>query len=565
MQYSPSEDDATDSDVSILSPDDIRDYNPDQILPQPAKAIKKIRDWLKPTPYDVVGGEFRKHLLSHAPGTGDWLTLSATYQEWLNGQDHGLLWIRGIPGSGKSVMAAKLVDELAKLNPGCPVLYFFFRQIIDANHEPQALLRDWMDQILKYSPPLQNQLLKYVNDGRTTNSISMEDMWGDLRAALSSLPGKVFCIADALDEMDQGNDTFLQALGSLGQFMPAKVKVLITSRPVPSVEGPLRKTSGLHIRLQENLVDIDISNYVDLMLAKSNIPGSDWKVIREAVPGRANGLFLYAKLAMDAFLEPGADIKSVIGQLPVDLNTLYTDLLNEHAKRSGVESRVQHLILQVVTHATRPLRLLELTDLVMVVNPDENARNVKDTKNLIRAACGPLLEILADETVSVIHHSFTEYLKGTTRTQDSSGYPVLSIGSTHTHLALACLHYLQNGCLDAPEDAEDDDSFDDSPQRVQLRLKHPFLEYAAENWYHHARQSDNAGHSQTEINVQIRNFLSLEGKIKNWLPMRAYELPKDLGNYLHFHVPAKTGLISYFREALASDVPASQDHRKSAL
>ncbi|CAH0050929.1 unnamed protein product [Clonostachys solani] len=567
MQSLPNEDDATDSDVRILTHDDIRDYNPDQSQPQPARTIKNIRIWLRPTPYDVVGGEFRKHLVSHAPGTGDWLTSSATYQDWLHGQDHGLFWIRGIPGSGKSVMAARLVDELAKLNPGCPVLYFFFRQIIDANHEPQALLRDWMNQLLEYSPPLQGKLLnKYVNRGRTTGSVSMADLWGDLRAALASLPGKVFCIADALDEMDQGNDAFLQALGSLGQFMPAKVKVLITSRPVPSVEGPLRKAPGLHVRLQESLVDVDISNYVDLMLAKSSIPESDWKVIREAVPGRANGLFLYAKLAMDAFLKPGADIKSVIGQLPVDLNALYTDLLNDQAKRSAVEPRVQHLILQAVTHATRPLRLLELTDLVMVANPDNNARNVKDTKSLIRAACGPLLELLADETVSVIHHSFTEYLKGTTRTQDSSGYPILSFGSTHAQLALACLHYLQSGCLEESEDTEeDDDPSDPSPKRVQLRLKHPFLEYASQNWYHHARQSENAGHSQTEINVQIRSFLSLEGKIRNWLPMEAYQLPKVLGIYLHLHVPAQTGLISYFREALASDVPASQNHRKTAL
>ncbi|VUC28183.1 unnamed protein product [Clonostachys rosea] len=565
MQNQLNKDAAIDSDMGILTHDDIRDYNPEQILPQPAEQIKRIRDWLKPTPYDVVGGEFRKHLVSHAPGTGDWLTSSATYQEWLHGQDHGLLWIRGIPGSGKSVMAARLVDELAQRYPGCPVLYFFFRQIIDANHEPQALLRDWMDQILEYSPPLQKQLLQHVNGNRTTNSISMEDMWADLRVALSSLPGKVVCIADALDEMDQGNDTFLQALGSLGQFMPAKVKVLITSRPVPSVEGPLRKTPSLHVRLQENLVDVDISTYVDLMLAKSSIPESYWKVIQEAVPGRANGLFLYANLAMDAFLEPGADIASVIGQLPVDLNALYTDLLNEHAHRSGVEHQVQHLILQAVTHATRPLRLLELTDLVMVANPDKTARNVKDTKNLIRAACGPLLEILADETVSVIHHSFTEYLKGTTRMGDFSGYPILSVGPTHTQLALACLHYLQSGCLGGPEDPEDDNTYSSNSKTVQSRLKYPFLEYAAKNWYHHARQSNNAGQSQAEMNVQIRNFLSMGDKARNWLPIESYELPKVLGNYLHLHVPAKTGLISYFRETLANDVPASEEHRTTAL
>lgn len=63
----------------------------------------------------------------------------------------------------------------------------------------------------------------------------------------------------------------------------------------------------------------------------------------------------------------------------------------------------------------RPLRLLELAEMVKSNNPDGQTLDLKDAKNLIRAGCGPLLEILAEETVSFIHHSFTEYLKGTTR------------------------------------------------------------------------------------------------------------------------------------------------------
>lgn len=300
------ESNASDEDIDavLIGRDDISDYNPEQILPELPDVIAKIRDWLQPTAYDIAGGEYRKHISSHVAGTGAWLTSSDVYQKWLQSDEHSLLWIKGIPGSGKSVMAAKLIHDLAQSNPTCPVLFFFFRQIIDANHEPRALLRDWLDQILNYSPPLQKQLKVYIKEDRSLESISTEDLWKHLRLAFASLPDKVFCVADALDEIDQGHEEFIQTLGKLGHWRPKTVKVLITSRPVPNVEVPLRTVHGLQLRLQETLVDMDISTYVHFVLSKSDIPKTDWETIANAVPGRANGLFLYAKLAMDAFIEP---------------------------------------------------------------------------------------------------------------------------------------------------------------------------------------------------------------------------------------------------------------------
>ena len=113
-------------DAVVVDRDDISNYNPEQILPESPDEIKKIRVWLKPTDYSLESGEFRKHLTSYLPGTGNWFTSSTTYREWLEGDEHGLLWIKGIPGSGKSVAAAHLVDELSQSNPTSPVLYFFF-------------------------------------------------------------------------------------------------------------------------------------------------------------------------------------------------------------------------------------------------------------------------------------------------------------------------------------------------------------------------------------------------------------------------------------------------------
>ncbi|KAL6872832.1 ankyrin repeat-containing domain protein [Trichoderma novae-zelandiae] len=573
-------------DAVFISQDDISDDNPEQLLPEPPEIIDKIREWLQPTAYDIAGGEYRRHLSSHATGTGHWLTSSDAYKKWLNSEEHGLLWIKGIPGCGKSVMAANLIDELAKSHPASPVLFFFFRQIIDANHEPRALLRDWMDQLLSYSPPLQKQLKTHVQAYRPPESVSLEDMWKHLRLAFASLPGKVFCVADALDEIDRGHDEFLRALGELGRWLPKTVKVLITSRSVASVEVPLRNTPCLNIRLQEALVDMDISTYVHFTLSRSGIPKSDWQVISDAVPGRANGLFLYAKLAMDAFLEPGVDIITVLSKLPTDLNALYTDLLTEHAQRSGVPEDIQHVILESVTHATQPLRLLELAEMIRISFRGGSTRDIKATKDLIRAACGPSLEILPDETVSVIHHSFTEYLKGITRSDESlqPGYSVLHPGPTHAQLAVKCILHLQSGCLSSAV-LDTDEVIDDQSHvqwdrggghrkykrrvqdaEVRMRLQYPFFEYAASNWHLHIAKSEAAGYDQPEMNAKLNELFGDGDDMKAWLQMRWPENSVGARKVTKLHIAAKLGLLSYTEELLGkSDADVADIYDKTPI
>lgn len=145
-------------DTVVIDRDDISNFNPEQILPESPEVIQKLRTWLRPTDYTTDSSDYHKHLSCHVTGTGSWLTSGGVYRQWSEGDEHGLLWIKGIPGSGKSVLAAHLVDELSQSHPGVPVLYFFFRQIIDANHKPEDLVHDWLDQILKFSPPLQKRL-----------------------------------------------------------------------------------------------------------------------------------------------------------------------------------------------------------------------------------------------------------------------------------------------------------------------------------------------------------------------------------------------------------------------
>lgn len=558
---SPSDDEAV-----IIDGDDVSNYNPEHILPESPEVIRKLRAWLKPTLYDLESSEYRKHLSSHAQGTGNWLRNGHSYKDWLQRKDTGLLWIKGIPGSGKSVLASSIIKEISANDQRSPVLYFFFRQIIDANHEPVALLRDWLDQILEYSPPLQKKLKGYVvkeeygDKTRPLNTMSMQDLWDDLRLALSGLPGRVYCVADALDEMDSGNDTFLQALAELGSWNPSKVKVLITSRPVPAVEGPLRHAKCSQIRLQENMVDADISTFVRQVLENSNVCHDNQQLIQEAIPGRANGLFLYARLAMNAFLEPGANIKAVLDSLPANMNQMYTDLLHEHSHRSGVPDTIQRLILQCATHATRPLRLLEIAEMINVTYND-NDRDLRSTKDLVRAACGPLLEILPDETVCVIHHSFTEYLKGMTRSPDDDGYPILHFGEAHARLGSACLAYFLSGVFDEVEKAQD-------TKDINLKLKYPFLAYALDNWHVHVARSTAAGHNQTGINLSLEKLMRYPGSTKTWTILQWFTVGDANSGITPLHVAAAHGLTAYARHLLSSptvDVDTVDSHGKTPL
>ncbi|KXX81619.1 Ankyrin-2 [Madurella mycetomatis] len=552
---------SSDEDVSLIGMDDVSNYNPDHILPETPAVINKIRQWLDPTPYRHDGGEYHRHLASHAEGTGRWLTATENYRKWHAGSDHGLLWIKGIPGSGKSVFAATLADALAR--EGHPVLFFFFRQIIDANHKPMQLLRDWLDQVLEYSPPLQRNLKAYVDEdrpdlNRDLESVGIDDLWKHLKTALAHI-SRVYLVADALDEMDKDNDKFLSALASLGMWKPAEVKVLITSRPVSTVEAPLREFPALRIRLEERFVDVDIATYVQRGLESSTISAQDRALIKEAVPGRANGLFLYAKLAMDAFLEPGADVQHVLRTLPADLNAMYTDLLREHARRSGVPSDVQRLLLCWVTHATRPLRLIEMAEMISVTHNVARCHgDLKSAKALVRAACGPLLEIHPNETVSVVHHSLTEFLLGSTRPAgDTTSFPVLMPGPTHEQLGLSCIQYLlSSGCLDGsgPVRETETDSWMRAPRRgshARIRLEFPFAEYASRNWSLHVAKAASDDLASATLLSAMDSFFTPGSRLSAWLDTEWKPLATK--GVMPCHIAARYGLTLYLGRLIRRD------------
>ncbi|KAI9875001.1 MAG: hypothetical protein M1823_007565, partial [Watsoniomyces obsoletus] len=166
--------------------------------------VNKIRTWLNPTNYTASSSEYHRHLSSQAPGTGEWIRETSQFKQWHSSDSHGSIWIKAVPGAGKSVVAASMVDSLAR-NEGVPVLYFFFRQIIETNRQSRSLLRDWLCQLLHASEIIQISLWDLIEDKKALETVSTDQLWKMLLSGLRSVE-KAYILVDALDEMDLDND-----------------------------------------------------------------------------------------------------------------------------------------------------------------------------------------------------------------------------------------------------------------------------------------------------------------------------------------------------------------------
>lgn len=541
------------------------------------EALAQTQAWLQPTDYMAESGEFNRHLSSHAPGTGLWICDTPRFHQWYDSEGHGSLWIKGVPGAGKSVIAASMVEHLKNID-NAPVLFFFFRYIISANRRPRSLVRDWLAQLLPYSLRLQATLQTLI--GGELDDMSDEQLWEYLLIGLSSVQ-KAYCIVDALDEMELlPNDGFLRRLNNLATFRPQSVKLLMTSRPKQFLQSSLRDASIVHISLEQDLVGKDIAVFV-LHRLGAVIKADDEEVLRESLAStictRSRGLFLYARLLLDQIvptlqLTQTLDVDKLANSLPIGLEEMYNSMLFQQAESLNIETCIQVFLLECVTHSARTLRLNELASVLPCAFSPSEIPDIP--KAIARSACTPLLEILEDETVQVIHHSFTEFLIDAERITKCSQdikrqFPVLNSNDVHRKLMMICLTYLQSGALRPNKKArgkaaggsnwsecakcgewhcecsEDEEwCFD----YQQARLQYTFLEYAADYWAYHASYYDVEDVDFFHIintfldtnSVDFRTWLSI-----SWNSKSTKRFPVGDQKPSALHIAAYTGLSKY--------------------
>ncbi|KAL2211233.1 ankyrin, partial [Sarocladium strictum] len=536
--------------------------------PQPDASLEKriatLREWLQPTSYLSPGDEFMKHLHSYATGTGQWTHESPVFQAWTDkdATDAACLHARGVAGSGKSVFAATTIRELQEA--GHTVLFFFFRQIVEKKHAAKYLVRDFAAQLLSYCPETLVASLKTASEEHGVDGNEMDVLWPAITKAVSAhkvkpesgtKTGPVYCVVDALDEMDDADfDGMVRKLVALGATAAGSVKVMMTSRPLPKIEKALTNPGIAYLKLDPAMLYPDVARYVNTRMASLEKPLSEDKtqLVRDTICERASGLFLHARLAVDNLAEGLRDgeiteesLPGSLERIPSSLREVYEDMLREHARRSSVTAEQQAKILMCVTHASRPLRLIELGSLVSRLM----SLDLRHGKELVRAACGRLLEILEDESVSVIHHSFTEFLHDEGRKQNPGAFPVLNDIASHSMLVILSLEYLDScdpveipfevkGDNDQAEVNYEDLSFSNKQDRKETQLRtnikaqNPLMAYVTQNLGFHLLRASKG--STKELLEAIDKYLvPQKPAFQNWTLFLWKNRPYGLTNLFH--------------------------------
>ncbi|THV44895.1 hypothetical protein BGAL_0560g00040 [Botrytis galanthina] len=247
-----------------------------------------------------------------------------------------------------------------------------------------------------------------------------------------------------------------------------------------------------------------------------------------------------------------------------DASIVHISLEDDRFKSIGVDTDLQVFILNAVSFSSRVL-LNEIADLLAIAYP---SYTLSSAKTIVKSACGPLLEIMNDETVQVIHHSFTEFLLDSNRAQHNpSGsfpqFPVLDQNYAHK-----CLSGTLTNAVDISNDVSrvkfprcnrghDECCCDWSIATLysigfrKAKIDHPFLDYAIRNWTYHGHHYDIEDKSVFDAvsafsnpeSIDFRRWLTLEWGIR--FITEDSEVPSLA------HVAAFSGMSSYLKLLLS--------------
>ena len=361
-----------------------------------------------------------------------WILDHADFQRWRNDPQSRLLWVKGDPGKGKTMLMCGSIDELKKSS----LVSFFLCQATDSRiNNGIAVLRGLIYSLVAQQPPLINLVRKsYDVAGKalfeTPNAwVALSGIFTDiLRDPNLKL---AYLIIDALDECVTGLPQLLELIvQSLSSSIC--VKWLLSSRNEPDIERQLRLDDArarlsLELKDNEEHVSHAVKVYIDDKVAKMESLQDDDQLrdqVRVTLHRKANDTFLWIALVVQELERVNVwEVEQVLEEVPTGLDALYARMMSQiqQLERRNPEFCQQVLSATLVTY--RPLHLLELG---MISGLPQAISKKADNVLKIVSMCGSFLTI-QDSQVYFIHQSAKDYLL------DKASITLFPSGTAKTH------------------------------------------------------------------------------------------------------------------------------------
>ncbi|KAL7800228.1 WD40-repeat-containing domain protein [Trichoderma ceciliae] len=365
-----------------------------------------------------------------------WILDNPDFQQWRHDKERRLLWIKGEPGKGKTMLLCGIANELNKPTTYSGLVSFFFCQATDQRiNKATAVLWGLMFMLVDQQPSLMSHIRKkYDTSGKelftgVNTWIALSEIFSDMLGdpALTA----AYLLIDALDECVSDRDKLLDFIVE-NLSTSSCVKWIVSSRNWPEIErrlaqsGSIEKTSlslEVNADLVSRAVDAYIEHEISQLILMKNHPTLKAGV-RSEMRQKANGTFLWVALVIkelrdrqDAEYEDPSNILNILIEMPSDLTALYSRMVDHIGKLEGDAPKLCLKILSIATLAYRPLSLVELGTLA---NFGSHLTNGPALERLVNK-CGSFLTI-RDRTVYFIHQSAKDHLT-TSKTTQSTIFP----------------------------------------------------------------------------------------------------------------------------------------------
>jgi WD40 repeat protein len=353
-----------------------------------------------------------------------WVLDNPDFQQWRDEEERQLLWIRGDPGKGKTMLLCGIANELRNTSSSSDLISHFFCQATDQRiNNANAVLWGLMYMLVDQQPALMHHIRsKYDASGKALflgqNSwIALSEIFSDMLKdpALT----RAYLLIDALDECTSDRDRLLDLVVK-NLSTASHVKWILSSRNWPEIERQLAESQSLEkislsLEVNTDLVSCAVDAYIEheishLRLIKDHPTLKDQ--MQQQMRQKANGTFLWVALVVkdlrdrqDAEYEDPLYILNVLMEMPDDLTSLYSLMVDHIVKLKGDAPNLCKKVLSAAALASRPLSLVELRILAGFDNSRINDQVLERVVN----KCGSFLTI-RDCTVYFVHQSAKDHL-----------------------------------------------------------------------------------------------------------------------------------------------------------
>ncbi|KAF1831330.1 HET-domain-containing protein [Decorospora gaudefroyi] len=342
-----------------------------------------------------------------------WVLDNTTFQKWRDERDSQLLWVKGDPGKGKTMLICGIIDELQSSMPRTTLLSYFFCQATDSRiNSATAVLRGLLYMLVKQQPSLVLHVRKkHDHAGKAlfedANAwVALTEIWMDVLQD----PGlNITClIIDALDECVTDLPKLLDFIAKQSS-MSHRVKWIVSSRNWPDIETRLDR-AGHRTRLSLELnaesvaaaVGIFISQKVDQLAHEKHYKEELRHAVLQHLTSNANNTFLWVALVcQDLGVTASRHVRNKLALFPPGLDALYKRMM--HQMGESADAEVCRCVLASTAILYRPVTVHQLVALV------EQLKDVGDDVREIISLCGSFLT-LREDTVYFVHQSAKDFL-----------------------------------------------------------------------------------------------------------------------------------------------------------